>query len=126
MDTPPQEPSVKLLPLIEGGANEKVANMLTRLIGDNPQAATSALIVLMGLDAFLKTGDPETVAVFWEPLIIVRKLKKEFGGQAYRKALEKVAEAHNKDAKTYTVYKDACQILLHDPEQEKIAVDPAL
>ena len=39
----------RLLPLMEGGENEKVANLLARLIGDGPRAAGSALVILTGL-----------------------------------------------------------------------------
>jgi hypothetical protein len=116
-------PEVRLLPLIENGSNEKVANMLARLIGGDERSATSALIILTGLQKFLDSGIPETTGALWEPLIEARKLKKEWGGQAYRKATELAASAHNTASTSHTLYMEVCQILLGDPEQEKFKVD---
>lgn len=124
MTTQTQPEQARLTPLVENGPNEKVANMLARLIGDDPRAATSALIILMGLQAYLDTGKPETVGVFWEPIITARKLKKDYGGQAYRKACEVLASFNeDQDNPSYHLYTDVCQILIQDPEQEKIPVD---
>jgi len=123
MDTLPPAPSVKLLPLVEGGPNEKVANLLARLIGDGPRAAGSALVILTGLQAFLETGIPEMTAAVWEPLITVRELKREFGGQAYKKACEAMAACSSSDDLNFKLYSDVCAILVQDPEQEKIPVD---
>lgn len=116
-------PEVRLLPLIENGSNEKVANMLTRLIGGDERAATSALIILAGLQKFLDSGIPETTGALWEPLIEARNLKKQWGGQAYRKATELASAAHDIDSNSYTLHMEVCQILLGDPEQEKFMVD---
>ena len=129
METPPTSPTpdttppLRLIPLIENGPNEKVANMLARLIGEDQRAATSALVILMGLQEFLDSGKPENVALFWEPIVAARNLKKEWGGQAYRKACEIIAQCAGPETENYRLYKDVCQILLNDPEQEKIAID---
>jgi len=112
-----------LLPLEEGGPNEKVANMLAMLIGDGPRAATSALVILTGLQEFLNSGIAETTAAVWEPLITSRKLKREFGGQAYKKACEMLAACSGTDDPNFRLYGDVCQILIQDPDQEKITVD---
>ena len=124
MTTQTQPEQARLTPLVENGPNEKVANMLARLIGDDPRAATSALIILMGLQAYLDTGNPETVGVFWEPIITARKLKKDYSGQAYRKACEVLGSFNgDQDNPNHHLYTDVCQILIQDPDQEKIPVD---
>lgn len=123
MDTPQPAPSVKLLPLNEGGDNEKIANMLARLIGEGPRAAGSALVILTGLQEFLDTGKAEATAAVWEPLITVRKMKQELGGQAYRKACELMAACSGSDDPNFRLYSDVCAILIQDPEQEKLTVD---
>lgn len=123
MDTPQPTPSVKLLPLIEGGPNEQVANLLARLIGTGPRAAGSALVILTGLQEFLDTGKSEAVAAVWEPLMTVRKLKQEWGGQAYKKACEAMAACSGSDDANFRLYSDVCAILIQDPEQEKLTVD---
>jgi len=123
MDTQPPAAPVKLLPLEEGGPNEKVANLLARLIGEGPRAAGSALVILTGLQAFLETGRPEMPAAVWEPLITVRELKREFGGQAYKKACNLMLACSGSDDPNFKLYSDVCAILVQDPEQEKIQVD---
>lgn len=123
MDTPQPAPSVKLLPLVEGGPNEQVANMLARLIGEGPRAAGSALVILTGLQEFLDTGKPEAVAAVWEPLVTVRQMKAQFGGQAYKKACEILLACSGSDDPNFRLYSDVCAILIQDPEQEKLKVD---
>lgn len=122
MDTPPT-PTVKLLPLLEGSPNEKVANMLARLIGEGPRAATSALVILTGLQAYLDSGIAETTGHIWEPLITARDLKRQFGGQAYKNACQSMAACASSDDPNFRLYSDVCQVLLQDPDQEKIPVD---
>lgn len=113
----------RLLPLVEGGENEKVANLLARLIGDSPRAATSALVILTGLQEFLNTGKAEATALLWEPLVTARQMKQQWGGQAYNKACAVLAACSGSDDPNFRLYSDVCQILIQDPEQEKIAVD---
>jgi len=120
MDTPQSEPSVNLLPLVENGPNEQVANMLSRLIGEGPRAAASALVILTGLQQFLDTGKSEAAASLWEPLITVRHMKAQWGGQAYRKACEMMAACSDSNDPNFSLYSDVCAILIQDPEQEKI------
>ena len=116
-------PPARLLPLVSQSPNEAVANMLARLIGDDPRCATSAIIILTGIQAFLDTGDAKATATIWEPLIVARKLKQQWGGQAYRQACKALATCHGPQEANYRLYTDVCQLLVQDPEQEKNVVD---
>jgi hypothetical protein len=117
------QPAPRLVPLIDKGPNELVANLLARLIGDDPRAATSAIVILSGLQAFLDSNDPQQTAAIWEPLITARRLKQQWGGQAYRKACQALAQCHGPQEANYRLYTDVCQILVQDPEQDKNVVD---
>ena len=109
----------RLLPLMEGGENEKVANLLARLIGDGPRAAASALVILTGLQEFLNSGQAKTTAFVWEPLITARQMKQQWGGQAYHQACVALAACSGSNDPNFRLYGDVCQILIQDPEQEK-------
>ncbi len=125
-NTAPSANEPKLLPLDAGGENEKVANLLAQLVNaDDPsRAANTALIILVGLQGYLNTGNAESAAAAWEPIITARALKKQFGNQAYREALKRMPDSPESHPKTYALFQDVAQILLSDPEQEKFPVDP--
>lgn len=63
----PQEPLRRLLPLIEGGDNEKFANLMTRLLGGTPGAHRMTLGLLIGVQDFLDYGDIKRVELTWLP-----------------------------------------------------------
>jgi len=98
-------PEVRLLPLVEHGSNEALANTLARLlVDDESQAemgARAALTILTGIQAFYDSGgDYRVIALAWEPVIVARQMEKIHGANGWREAAmragaAKAAEDHD-------------------------------
>lgn len=122
-ESPPQasSPEIRLLPLVEGAANEKLANGLARLlIDDEKQAqlgAQAALLILTGIQTFIDSeGDYEVVEQLWEPNIVARQLDAKHGPEAWKKAAALADEFFKaNDQHKAAIYNHAA-IMLHPGE----------
>lgn len=123
---PPSSPAVRLLPLVNGGANEKLANLLAHLlVEDESQAengARAALMILTGIQAFLDSkGDARVIEHAWRPTIVARELEKS-GPDAWIRAATIAGEAMaNDDKETADLYERVALML--KPEDVKTDVD---
>lgn len=86
--TPP-----RLLPLIENSPNDGLANLLTRLLIDDPALADDgarlAILIMTGIQAFLDSGGSySAVEIYWEPVITARQMAKAYGEHTWKKAAE--------------------------------------
>ncbi len=90
---------VRLLPLVQFSANDGVANLLARMLTDDPalaaEASQSSLLILTGIQTFLDTGgDYLAVERLWEPVIVAREMEKAYGPEeGAKKAVEMGAAA---------------------------------
>lgn len=88
----------RLLPLVQNGPNDKLANLLAELlVEDASQAedgARASLTILTGIQAFQDSGgDARTVEIAWRPIIIARQLLKEHGeDKAWEAAAKRAGE----------------------------------
>lgn len=122
-ESPPQasSPEIRLLPLVEGAANEKLANGLARLlIDDEKQAqlgAQAALLILTGIQTFIDSeGDYEVVEQLWEPNIVARQLEAKHGPEAWKKAAALADEFFKaNDQQKAAIYNHAA-VMLHPGE----------
>lgn len=121
---PPSLPEVKLLPLVEGAANEKLANALARLlIDDEKQAqlgAQAALLILTGIQTFLDSaGNYDLVEQLWEPNIVARQLEAKHGPEAWKKAAALADELFKINNQQKAAIYNHAAILLHPGEVNK-------
>lgn len=87
----PSLSEIRLLPLTENAANEKLANALARLLVDDEKqaqlGAQAALLILTGIQTFLDNeGNYGLVEQLWEPNIVARQLEAKHGHEAWKMA----------------------------------------
>lgn len=121
---PASLPEVRLLPLVEGAANEKLANALARLlIDDEKQAqlgAQAALLILTGVQTFIDSqGDCDLVEQLWEPNIVARQLDAKHGPEAWKKAAALADEFFKANDQQKAVIYNRAAIMLHPGEVNK-------
>ena len=112
----------RLLPLIEGGPNERLANMLGSLLTDDvahaEDGARASLMILTGIQAYLDSnGDPRTFEAAWGPVIVARNMSKKYGPEAWQIAAKVSGEmkAENKPALA-EMYERVALLLAPEPD----------
>jgi hypothetical protein len=102
-----------------------VANALARLlIDDESQAeigATSALVILSGIQAFYDSGgDYLIVERIWEPYIVARQMQKTYGTDAWKKAAEMAGAARATNDERGAVIYERVATLLHPDVNKQV------
>ena len=118
-ESPPQtsSPEIRLLPLVEGAANEKLATALARLLVDDENraqyGAQAALLILTGVQIFIDSdGNYDLVEQLWEPNIVASQLDTLHGPDAWKEAAARADELFKAgDQRKAAIYNRAAAML---------------